>query len=79
MDPERSVRVLVRAADDHVARMVDALTFEPSTPPTYQEAIPGRLKVRSKLKKDLKRVLGLWLPNLAGEGHRLVNAENHPP
>lgn len=74
-DPEMTVRVFEpRAAISH--GMVDALTFEQSIPPICQEVYPEPGKVRPKLKQELNSFLGLWLRNLADQGHRLVSAEN---
>lgn len=74
-DPEMTVRVFEpRAALSQ--GMVDALTFEQSIPPIYQEVYPEPGKVRPKLKRELNAFLGTWFRNLEQQGHRPVSREN---
>ncbi len=74
-DPEMTVRVF-EPKSVNAAGMIEALTFEQSIPPIYQEVYPEPGKVRLQLKKDLNAFLGMWLRNLADQGHRPVSPEN---
>lgn len=74
-DPDMTVRVFEpRAALAN--GMLDALTFEQSIPPIYQEVYPEAGKVRPKLKQELNAFLGTWLRNLEKQGHRPASLEN---
>ena len=74
-DPEMTVRSFEPRAAVTLG-MIDALTFEQSIPPIYQEVYPEPLEVRPKLKQQLNDFLATWLCNLAEQGHRAVSTEN---
>jgi len=74
-DPEMTVRVF-EPKSVNAAGMIEALTFEQSIPPIYQQVYPEPGKVRPQLKKDLNAFLGTWLRNLEQQGHRPVSPEN---
>ena len=72
-DPEMTLRAFKPANLPY--GMLDALTFEQSIPPIYQEVYPEPMKVRPKLKEQLNSFLRDWLRNLISQGHRLVPPE----
>ncbi len=52
-----------------ISKMVEALTFEQSLPPIYQEVFPEPRKFYPHLRKELNGFFRLWLNNLIDQGH----------
>ena len=70
-DPEMTVRLFLPRQGRH--GMAEALTFQQTVSPMYQEVYPEPGKVYPHLKRELNSFLSLWLRNLKSQGHRPVS------
>ena len=64
-DPDMQIRIIPEMAS------IEALTFQTSNPPTYQEVYPDKTHVRPAVKKELNAFLEMWLKNLIDQGFKL--------
>jgi len=56
--------------------MLEALSFQQTSPSVYQVVYPEPGKFYPRLKPSLNNFLGTWLRNLEAQGHRLITEEN---
>lgn len=60
-DPDMTIRIIPEM------HSIEALTFQTSIPPTYQEVYPEKNTVNMRLKKELNTFLELWLTNIINQ------------
>ena len=62
-DPDMEIRVYPQW------KMAEALTFQMTIPPVYQEVYPEPGKVYPKVKAELNHFLKMWLRTCINQGH----------
>ena len=62
-DPDMQIRVISDAKE------AEAMTFQQSIPPAFQEVYPEKNKVNVMLKHQLNAFLDQWLFNAIDQGH----------
>uniref|UniRef100_A0A6M3IFT3 DUF6908 domain-containing protein n=1 Tax=viral metagenome TaxID=1070528 RepID=A0A6M3IFT3_9ZZZZ len=64
-DPDMQIRIIPEM------HSIEAMTFQTSNPPIYQQVYPDPKHVNPKVKKELNSFLEMWLKNLIDQGFKL--------
>lgn len=64
-DPDMQIRIIPEM------HSIEALTYQTSIPPKYQEVYPEKNKVNIRLKQELNSFLEMWLKNIISQGFKL--------